>query len=282
LSGATQRLAVFQSLWAMERLPWKAAVAWTLEERVATVADAGFAGVAVDLGAREAPAAAALRPLLAASGLRCLVLAFVNEAKPLADALEYCVEVGAEGVVVCGQVFPSDVVAGATIIRGWMDEAVAAGVPFELETHRYTITNDLGFTVRLLDALPDLRLAADLSHYVVGNELPDAGDDRSEALISRILERATSFQGRIATRGQVQVSATFAQHAAAVERFRRWWTKGFSNWRARSSTDGECIFVCELGAPPYPITGPDGEELSDRWAEALLYRRWAHELFEAV
>lgn len=279
--GTGQRLAVFQSLWAMERLPWRAGVAWTVEERVAMIAEGGFAGVAVDLGAREAPTAAALRPLLEAAGLRCLVLAFVNGDKPLADALAYCASVGAEGLVVCGQVFPADVVAGATIVRGWIAEAAAAGVPFELETHRYTITNDLGFTVRLLDAVPELRVAADLSHYVVGNELPDGGDARSDELIGRILERATSFQGRIATRGQVQVSSSFPQHAATVERFRGWWQKGFWAWQARSAPDAECVFVCELGAPPYPVTGPDGQELSDRWAEALLYRDWAHELFVA-
>ena len=279
MSAPTQRLAVFQSLWAMEQLPWGAERPWTLAERVERIADAGFSGVAVDLGAREAPTAAELRPLLAAHDMRCLVLAFVNDAKPLADALHYVDAIGAEGVVVCGQVFPPTVDEAAHVVSGWMDEAAAAGVAFELETHRYTITNDLGFAVRLLEALPELRIAADLSHYVVGNELPDAGDARSDALVAQILGRATSFQGRVATRGQVQVSLTFAHHAAAVARFRGWWRAGFTSWRSRSAPDAELTFVCELGAPPYPISGPDGTELSDRWDEALLLRDWAHELF---
>ncbi len=282
MSAPTQRLAVFQSLWAMEQLPWRAGHPWTLAERVERIAGAGFNGVAVDLGAREAPTAAELHPLLATNGLRCIVLAFVNEAKPLGDALRYADAVRAEGVVVCGQVFPATIDEAAHVVAGWMEEAAASGVTFELETHRYTLTNDLGFTVRLLDALPGLRLAADLSHYVVGNELPDAGDARSDALIAKLLGRATSFQGRVATRGQVQVSLTFAHHAAAVGRFRGWWREGFAAWRARSVDDAELAFVCELGAPPYPISGPDGAELSDRWAEALLLREWAHELFAAT
>jgi sugar phosphate isomerase/epimerase len=263
----------------MEGLPWLGERPWALDERIEHIAAAGFDGVAVDLGAREAPSADALRPLVAAAGLRCRVLAFVDAGRPLHMALDYCRRVGAESVVVCGQVFPEDVAKGAAIVRDWMDEAAAAGVPFELETHRYTITNDLGYTLRLLDAIGDLRISADLSHYVVGNELPDAGDERTDAAIAAILARATSLQGRIATRGQVQISSTFPQHAATVARFRGWWADGFRSWRQRSPAGAECVFICELGTLPYPVTGPDGAELSDRWIEAQRYRDWAHELF---
>ncbi|GAA0276056.1 sugar phosphate isomerase/epimerase [Cryptosporangium japonicum] len=264
-------LSVFQSLWAMEDLPWRSAQPWTLAERVERIASAGFAGLAVDLGAREAPAAAELAPLL--SGLRSAVFTFLPDDAALDAALAYADTIGAELVVGCGQVFPGDVGTAADIVRGWLRRA--GGTPFQLETHRYTLTNDLGFTVSLLDAVPELTLAVDLSHYVVGNELPDAPDPRVESLIGRVLARAGSLQGRIATRGQVQVSPSFPQHRDTAERFRRWWTAGM-----RSYTGDDLMFCCELGTVPYAITGPDGAQISDRWADALLLKSWAEELFE--
>jgi hypothetical protein len=290
---AQQSLSVFQSLWAMQGLPWPGASAgpphrnplptsWSLGERVERMAGAGFAGVAIDLGAREAPEARDVAPLLREAGLRALVFAFVNETRPLAVALDYASSVGAELVVVCGQVFPAEVSEAADMVRSWMREAAAAGVGFQLETHRYTLTNDLGFTSRLLREMPELGLAVDLSHYVVGNELPDHADPRVDALVTQLLDRGSSFQGRIATRGQVQVSPGFPQHRAAAGRFRGWWEQGFRSWRSRAAPGSDCVFCCELGTVPYAITGPDGVELSDRWREALTLKSWAEELFAAA
>ena len=279
-----QRLAVFQSLWAMEGLPFgidpsSREQAWSLPERVARIAGAGFDGLAVDLGAREAPSAAELLPLLAGHGLRRQVFAFVNDAHPVAEALRYAQEVEAELVVLCVQEFPASTAEAVDLLRGYDAEARAAGMPLQLETHRFTMTNDLAATVALLDALPTLPLAVDLSHHVVGHELPDTPDARVDLLIGRVLERGSSFQGRIATRGQVQVSPRFPQHQQAAERFRGWWRTGFAAWRARSAPDAELTFCCELGTTPYAITGPDGREISDRWADALLLREWALDLF---
>jgi hypothetical protein len=44
----------------------------------------------------------------------------------------------------------------------------------------------------------------------------------------------------------------------------------------------EPMFCAELGTTPYAPTGPDGRELSDRWAEALVLRDWARELYDAA
>ena len=207
------------------------------------------------------------------------VFCFVRDSRDLAAALGYADAIGAEGIVVCGQVFPATLEEAALYVRSWL---AAARIPMQLETHRYTLTNDLGFTVRLLDAVPEVEIAADLSHHVVGNELPDGPDARVDALVGRVLARAGSLQGRIATRGQVQVSPSLPQHAAAVERFRGWWAAGMRGWRERHADGGDLVFCCELGTTPYAITGVDGGELTDRWADALLLRDHALELFQAT
>jgi len=279
----SQTLSVFQSLWAMQDLPWRAATPWTLEESIERAASAGFAGVAIDTYSRDdIPPAARIAPALRAAGLRASVTVFVTESRPLADGLAYAQEVGAELVVVCGQVFPDEVSDAARLARCWLKEAAEAGMPLHLETHRYTLTNDLGFTARLVREVPELALALDLSHYVVGNELPDSDDARVDGLIETLLWHGASLQGRVATREQVQVPLEFAQHRPAVQRFRGWWSAAFRSWRERAANDADCVFLCELGPAPYPITGPDGHELSDRWREALLLKSWAEELFVAT
>ncbi|ROO86063.1 sugar phosphate isomerase/epimerase [Actinocorallia herbida] len=272
-------LSVFQSLWAMEGLPWRGAAPWPLEERVRRVAEAGFAGVGIDtFSPVKTPPPHVIEPLLRDAGLRVSVTVFVTETRPLAEGLRYAAEVGAELVVVCGQVFPETVDDAAVLVGSWMEEAEAAGLPMHLETHRYTLTNDLGFTARLVERVPEVRLALDLSHYVVGNELPDLDEPRVEEQIATLLAHGGSVQGRVATREQIQVPLAFPQHAPAVARFRRWWERAFAAWRERGEND-DCVFLCELGTLPYPVTGPDGRELSDRWAESLVLRSWAEELF---
>jgi hypothetical protein len=77
-----------------------------------------------------------------------------------------------------------------------------------------------------------------------------------QGLISQVLERSDSFQGRVAARGQIQLSLEFPQNAKWV--------------------------ALLLGPPDYALTGADGRELSDRWTEALLLSRWARELWHQV
>ena len=90
-------------------------------------------------------------------------------------------------------------------------------MPIQFETHRNCITNDLFTTLQLLDAMPEMRLSADLSHYVVDREMMQPTAGAAGAMSTRILERSDSFQGRIATRGQVQLPLDFPQHAKWVD-----------------------------------------------------------------
>ena len=50
-------------------------------------------------------------------------------------------------------------------------------------------------------------------------------------------------------------------------------------WTRRAGPDDELILVAELGPPWYAITGADGRELSDRWAEAVLLKDHVREIW---
>jgi len=168
------------------------------------------------------------------------------------------------------------------LLDGWMRLADDTGIPICIETHRDRMTTDLYFTLDLLEQRPDLPLLADLSHFLVGREFAFPVDEENHALIRRILHNAHAFHGRVASREQVQVEITFPHHRPWVDLFLHWWEFGFRNWRSRAAEDAELVFTCELGPKPYAITGSDGNDLTDRWSEALLLRHMVNELWAAT
>ncbi len=249
-------------------------------EKFDRVRAAGFDGMAIDLGALSYPQAEATVPHFARTGLKGALTAFPGSVEDLRPALALAHRIRAPYVVVIGQEMPVAVADMVPVIEGWLRIAAEEGIPIQFETHRNCITNDLFATVQLLDAVPAMRLAADLSHYVVDREMPCPPPPYLQSLITRILDRSDSFQGRVAARGQIQLPLHFPQNAKWVALFRDWWRQGFASWQARhAGDDAPCVFLCELGPPDYALTGADGRELSDRWAEALTLRDWARELW---
>ena len=244
---------------------------------------AGFDGMAIDLGALTFAEAEATVPHFARTELLGGLTAFPKSIEDLRPALGLAHRIRAPYVVVIGQEMPVQVAEMIPVIEGWLEVAEQEGMPIQFETHRNCITNDLFTTVQLLDAVPAMRLAADLSHYVVDREMPCPPPAPLQALITKVLERSDSFQGRVAARGQIQIPLGFPQSAKWVELFRGWWREGFMAWHARHrDDDAALVFLCELGPPDYAITAADGRELSDRWQEALTLSRWARELWREV
>jgi hypothetical protein len=246
-----------------------------VSERFDHVRAAGFEGMGIDLGAMDIAAARALVPEFARTGLGGLLTAFPRSIEELRPALHLAKDIGSPFVIVVGQVMPLAVADMAEAIKAWMAISDEEGVPIQFETHRNCITNDLFSTLLLLDAVPDMRLSADLSHYVVDREMMQPISRDYQAYIGSILERSDSFQGRVANRCQVQLPLHFPQHQIWIDTFLDWWRRGFASWQRRAARNEDCIFLCELGPRDYAITDADGEELSDRWSEALTLREWA-------
>jgi sugar phosphate isomerase/epimerase len=274
------RILVYQALWAMDRLSAPEA---STAEKFDRVREAGFDGMAIDLGALTLEQAEATVPHFRRTGLAGGLTAFPASIEGLRPALALAHRIAAPFVVVIGQEMPVRLADMVPAIEGWLRVAEQEAMPIQFETHRNCITNDLFTTVQLLDAVPEMRLAADLSHYVVDREMPCPPPAALQELISRILDHSDSFQGRVAARGQIQLALGFPQNAKWVALFREWWRQGFAAWLSRhAGEDAAMVFLCELGPPDYAITDAQGRELSDRWAEALLLAEWAREIWTSA
>ena len=275
-------LDIFQSMWAME-LRRPDGFEWSIEEKFARIAAAGYRGICFDLGPQDLAFVDACRPLIEAHDLDVIFNAFpANDADyqtfvDFAQSLDGRVRF----ISIIGRVIPWSVAEVAEITRRWLTIGERGGITTYVEIHRNCMTNDLLFTLQLMEAVPELMMAADLSHALVNQEwylpLPREGHE----FISRLLSRSETFQGRVATREQVQVPVTFPQHQEWVELFGSWWREGFEKWRQRHATEpgARCVFLCELGPPPYGITGADGYELTDRWTDALIIKAMAERIW---
>ena len=273
-----QRLEIFQSLWGMElRSPVRDER--TADENFAMVAEAGFDGMCIDFGADEITEIHKLKSHFDNNKLGCMVNAFPYKAADLQPILDLATEFDACMTNVIGGVMPLTVDEVIPVIYGWMDDAEKSDIQLLFETHRDSTLNDLYFTLQLIEKVPEMRLCADLSHFVVDREFRAPIPAVDQAYIDRILERSDCFQGRIAGREQVQVQINFPQHQEWVAIFKGWWKQGMRQWRQRNNDDATLRFLCELGPPPYAMTDGDQLELSDRWQESLQIKGWAEDIW---
>jgi hypothetical protein len=243
-----------------------------LEAQIARIAAAGYAGVGLDLSMSDVPLAKAARPLLERHGLGCLFNGFPRSDDELRFMLDMAKDFGAPFLSVIGQVMPPDLDGMISVTRAWIEIADRAGLPLLFETHRHGLLNDLYPTLQMLDAVEGLALCADLSHFVVDREFPLPIAPADDQMIQRVLDASWAIQGRVASNEQVQVQIGFPQHRGWTAQFLTWWERGLKSWASRAPEDAALAFLCELGPPPYAITGADGLELSDRWEEALQLR----------
>ncbi len=245
-------------------------------------ANAGYDGICLDPSVPEIPGSLKLKSLFEEFGLDCMVNAFPFEMADMQALYSLASDLNASLVNIIGGVTPIKPEEAVPVIRQWMGEADQAGCPVLFETHRDSLLNDLYYTLQVIDLVPELRLCADLSHFVVDREMREPITSRDQAYIDQILERSDCFQGRIANREQVQIQIGFPQHQEWVQIFKEWWKQGMRGWRARNDDNAALIFLCELGPPPYAITDGNRRELSDRWEEALTIREWVKEIWSEL
>src|SRR3984957_5275615 len=274
-----QQLRILQSLWAMERR-LADTPEWPLQHQHAMSRAAGVNGAGVRF--IDPVFAAEVTDFLRSHDMIWQAQCYPTDVDDLKPVLELVARLGADHVDLQPNVRPYTIEECLPLLRGWWRLADEAGIAVHIETHRDRMTTDLFFTLQLLDHFPDLRLTADVSHYLVGREFAWPVDEVNHGLIRRILDNTWGIHGRIASREKVQISLGFPQHQGWVELFMGWWEYAIRSWRKRAKPDAVLTFLCELGPPPYAITGPDGVELSDRWEDALKMKDMIRALWQRI
>lgn len=246
------------------------------------IAAAGFDGACLDPAVDEIPECRKLARFYKKHDLGCMINAFPRSSDDMVPLLDFAVEMGACQANVISGVMPIRPEDAVATVRRWIAEAADRDMPILFETHRDGLLNDLYFTLQLMGLVPEMRLCADLSHFVVDREMRAPIPERDQGYISAVLNRSDCFQGRVASREQVQVQINFPQHQEWVEIFKGWWKDGMRAWRKRNDNDATLVFLCELGPPPYAITDANQDELSDRWEESLQIREWVQAIWSEL
>lgn len=283
-SNRAPKLEIHQAIWAMIGLG-ENGKEWSLEQKFEKIAEAGFTGV--DYLIPEPAQMETWARLLEKYNLAFGALAFPSKPQDIEKVIKQAQEFGRVQFI-NSQVIDSFVIdqEAVHLLNDLMLVSEKSGIPHFIETHRGTITQDLIRTTQYVKELPQLRLTIDLSHFVVAGEIVFFEDNMEkpsvESHFDTLLMRTSAIHGRISSGEQVQVDIGENGEHPMVQHFKRWWLKGMKHWQHQAEPGDIFPFTCELGPPKYyAMTYRDKkgqeQEVSDRWQQALLFKRIAEE-----
>lgn len=272
------RLRVAHALWSLIGLPMNAATEWTLDEKFARVKAAGFECVECWLSDdNEAETKAALDR----HGLRLVLGHRPFELEEVKTSVARAKRLGADFIFAQIAAANSPLQDAVKIAVEGRKIANDAGLAFFVETHRNNFTETIPQTLQLIEAVPDIRINADLSHFVVVGEFYGWEGEGAAERMMPVLERVSHMHGRISDGEAVQVDVGEGETAPA-RFFVKLWTIAMRHWLKGAGPGDVLQFASELGPPRYAITLPDGKEFSDRWTQSLVMKKLAEEAWQSA
>ncbi|WP_063891845.1 sugar phosphate isomerase/epimerase family protein [Paenibacillus sp. Soil787] len=273
------RLEIQQAWWAMEGLG-DGEKEWTMEEKFEKIAEAGFTGIVGFVPASSE--AEQWRKLLDRYRFSFGALAFPWNRQDLSAVAKQAKEFGAQ--YINAQVMDAYVIGAEAerLLNDLVMETREQEVPLYVETHRGRVTQDLHRTIDYVNAIPDLRLTIDLSHYIVAGEIN--GDiEKVDPYFDILLKRTSCLHARVSNGEQIQIDIGPNGVHPMVKHFMRWWTSAFKYWLEQAKPGESLPVLPELGPPDYAITTQpylrSSREVSNRWEQAsvlkqLLQQAW--------
>jgi len=149
-----------------------------------------------------------------------------------------------------------------TILRRAAELAGEGGVPVVHETHRGRATFSATSTAALLEELPELKLAADFSHWCCVHE--SLLEDQKER-VEKAIRRSFHIHARVGHPEAPQVTDPRApEWRAAVEAHLGWWQAIVDR---RRDGGAAVLTICpEFGPPPYMVRLPHtGKPIVELW-----------------
>ncbi|SDF38840.1 sugar phosphate isomerase/epimerase family protein [Terriglobus roseus] len=267
---ASPRLAFAQSYWALQEREQ------SIEESLERACASGFEYLEAGLrDERMAP----LRSILKRMPLTLIAQGWASTVQEATVFFQRAVELGAVAMNLhLGHAYLKDEDALRMV-----DEAYALSerfnLPLVLETHRGRLTQDLHRTRMLMQQRPHVRIALDVSHYLVAGETLGGNATEFYAALAPLLQATKLIHGRISNGQQIQVSTA---HVDAVGFTKSIWQQAMAAWLSDAPQDAVLIFEPELGPPPYAYLDEDCAETFSRSGQTNELVRLAREAWDAA
>ena len=259
LTGQNREILFFQTNWG-NTLSWDAFC-----QRAKA---SGFDGIDIWLP-NDAADQEALRAALLKYGLRLNLMHGTNNSLPFEESLEQykarLYELAAWHPVVINSQTGSDFFSmdqNAAFIRVAHAISEETGIPVYHETHRSRFSYSLPVTLDYLAAIPELRLTADISHWMVVHESLLEG---REALLKEVIARTDHIHARVGHPEGPQVNDPKApEWKRVVDRHLELWEQIILKYWAEN--DRPMTVTSEFGPPYYMPALPYTQlPVSDQW-----------------